>query len=308
MLGGRGGSFGHPKPLVAGDLGDSARQLGCRWSNEASTGLEDADSLVDVRAIGVNRIERDAAAGRVGERNAGANHELRNPISTRSRGHGVQRDQVRRDDAAQQEEARDAEPNALTARIDRLLEVLDQGIDLKRRVIEELRPTLLDNMGLTAAIRWQVDEVCGRAQLRCACHFPAQEPDVHETRPHAKAGEELHFGRAAAGVHIVQSALSRRLDVPTSQLGFQHAEPGSKLSLAEIAAGQPVAEGVDRRRSVGAEVGHDGERRRLIRIGEIDLQPCGGTHVRNTSEIGPLKLGKIEKKGAINRRVAIHFA
>jgi misacylated tRNA(Ala) deacylase len=47
---------------------------------------------------------------------------------------------------------------------------------------------------------------------------------------------------------------------------------------------------------------------RLIRIGEVDLQPCGGTHVRNTSEIGPLKLGKIEKKGAINRRVALLFA
>lgn len=47
---------------------------------------------------------------------------------------------------------------------------------------------------------------------------------------------------------------------------------------------------------------------RLIRIGDVDLQPCGGTHVRNTSEIGPLKLGKIEKKGAINRRVSVHFA
>lgn len=46
---------------------------------------------------------------------------------------------------------------------------------------------------------------------------------------------------------------------------------------------------------------------RLIRIGDVDLQPCGGTHVRNTSEIGPLKLGKIEKKGAINRRVALLF-
>jgi misacylated tRNA(Ala) deacylase len=47
---------------------------------------------------------------------------------------------------------------------------------------------------------------------------------------------------------------------------------------------------------------------RLIRIGNVDLQPCGGTHVRNTSEIGPLKLGKIEKKGAINRRVSVVFA
>jgi misacylated tRNA(Ala) deacylase len=47
---------------------------------------------------------------------------------------------------------------------------------------------------------------------------------------------------------------------------------------------------------------------RLIRIGDIDLQPCGGTHVATTSEIGPLKLGKIEKKGAQNRRVSLLFA
>jgi misacylated tRNA(Ala) deacylase len=33
---------------------------------------------------------------------------------------------------------------------------------------------------------------------------------------------------------------------------------------------------------------------RLIRIGDVDLQPCGGTHVRSTAEIGPLRIGKIE--------------
>ena len=46
---------------------------------------------------------------------------------------------------------------------------------------------------------------------------------------------------------------------------------------------------------------------RLIRIGEgsdqVDLQPCGGTHVARTAEIGPLRIGKIEKKGARNRRI-----
>jgi misacylated tRNA(Ala) deacylase len=47
---------------------------------------------------------------------------------------------------------------------------------------------------------------------------------------------------------------------------------------------------------------------RLVRIGDVDLQPCGGTHVANTREIGPLKLGKIEKKGAINRRITVYFA
>jgi misacylated tRNA(Ala) deacylase len=47
---------------------------------------------------------------------------------------------------------------------------------------------------------------------------------------------------------------------------------------------------------------------RLIRIGTVDLQPCGGTHVASTAEIGPLKLGKIEKKGVQNRRVHLLFA
>ena len=48
---------------------------------------------------------------------------------------------------------------------------------------------------------------------------------------------------------------------------------------------------------------------RLIRIGSgeatVDLQPCGGTHVRATAEIGRVSFGKIEKKGKQNRRVSI---
>ena len=47
---------------------------------------------------------------------------------------------------------------------------------------------------------------------------------------------------------------------------------------------------------------------RLIAVEGQDLQPCGGTHVRNTAEIGPVVVQKIEKKGRMNRRVAIAFA
>jgi misacylated tRNA(Ala) deacylase len=47
---------------------------------------------------------------------------------------------------------------------------------------------------------------------------------------------------------------------------------------------------------------------RLVRIGDIDLQPCGGTHVRSTAEIGRLIIGKVESKGRQNRRVRIRFA
>lgn len=44
---------------------------------------------------------------------------------------------------------------------------------------------------------------------------------------------------------------------------------------------------------------------RLVDIAGLDLQPCGGTHVRNTSEIGAVAVTAIEKKGKINRRVRI---
>ena len=50
---------------------------------------------------------------------------------------------------------------------------------------------------------------------------------------------------------------------------------------------------------------------RLVRIGteaeEIDLQPCGGTHVKSTIEIGRIRLGKVENKGKSNRRIHLHL-
>ncbi|HZO45824.1 MAG TPA: alanyl-tRNA editing protein [Xanthobacteraceae bacterium] len=47
---------------------------------------------------------------------------------------------------------------------------------------------------------------------------------------------------------------------------------------------------------------------RLIEIVGYDLQPCGGTHVRKTNEIGDVRVMQIEKKGKLNRRVRIAFA
>ena len=47
---------------------------------------------------------------------------------------------------------------------------------------------------------------------------------------------------------------------------------------------------------------------RLIEIANLDLQPCGGTHVRSTSEIGAVRVTQIEKKGKQNRRVRLALA
>lgn len=47
---------------------------------------------------------------------------------------------------------------------------------------------------------------------------------------------------------------------------------------------------------------------RLLRVHDVDLQPCGGTHVRNTAEIGAVRVAKIEKKSARTRRVVLEFS
>jgi signal transduction histidine kinase len=60
-------------------------------------------------------------------------------------------------------------------RFKRIHDSLSAGVDLKRRVVEELRPTLLDNMGLFSALRWQFKETCRRTGLRCTETFPAAE-------------------------------------------------------------------------------------------------------------------------------------
>ncbi len=69
---------------------------------------------------------------------------------------------------------------AIEQRFRRIQESLSAGVDLKRRVVEELRPTLLDNMGLYAALRWQFRETCRRSGLQSADR--SRSKNRHSTR------------------------------------------------------------------------------------------------------------------------------
>jgi misacylated tRNA(Ala) deacylase len=102
--------------------------------------------------------------------------------------------------------------------------------------------------------------------------------------------------------------------------------PGSSLDKAAIAArlneliaaGHPVtprwitdgelAAQPDLVRTMSVKPPTGGGRVRLMAIAGVDLQPCGGTHVANTAEIGPVAVAKIENKGRQNRRIIIAFA
>ncbi|WP_026385106.1 alanyl-tRNA editing protein [Achromobacter xylosoxidans] len=61
-------------------------------------------------------------------------------------------------------------------------------------------------------------------------------------------------------------------------------------------------------RTIGAAPPAGTERIRIIEIPGVDRQPCGGTHVANTGEIGAVTVTKIEKKSRTNRRVVVTFA
>lgn len=63
-------------------------------------------------------------------------------------------------------------------RLERTMALLDEGVTAKRRIIEELRPTLLDNLGLAAALKWLAADVCGRAEIG----YDVTVPDECELR------------------------------------------------------------------------------------------------------------------------------
>jgi signal transduction histidine kinase len=81
-------------------------------------------------------------------------------------------------DLAQLKNQIDLTKEDVRTRWERIQSTLSAGIDLKRRVIEQLRPSLLDNMGLIAAIKWQAEQVCSGAKLRLDASFPDEEPRI----------------------------------------------------------------------------------------------------------------------------------
>ncbi len=67
---------------------------------------------------------------------------------------------------------------ALAERLNRALDVLHQSVDIKRRIIQGLRPSMLDSLGLSAALRMHCEELSRRTELKCEADCPDDFPDV----------------------------------------------------------------------------------------------------------------------------------
>jgi signal transduction histidine kinase len=123
---------------------------------------------------------------------------------------------------------RDRDPE-VAAKLKRALAMLDEGVEMKRRIIEELRPTLLDNLGLASAIDWQVRQVCERAGLQCELNL--EDRDI-ELPPDVTIA--LYRIVQEAMTNIVKYAKARHVDVEL----LQNAE-GISLVLQDDGVGLP---------------------------------------------------------------------
>ena len=122
--------------------------------------------------------------------------------------------------------------------------------------------------------------------------------------PGAVTGGQVSDGRGRLDFDVPGSSLDKEAITRRLNDGIAEAHPVAARWIAdeELAAKPELV------RTMSVKPPKGMGRVRLMEIAGVDLQPCGGTHVRNTAEIGPVVVTKIENKGKQNRRVILAFA
>jgi signal transduction histidine kinase len=168
---------------------------------------------------------------------------------------------------------------AIEQRFKRIHESLSAGVDLKRRVVEELRPTLLDNMGLFTALRWQFKETCRRTGLRCSETIPEVELKFHPD--------------AAIGIfRVAQEALTNVLkhaEARSADLTIEINEEALLLRISDDGKGIPAS-----RLQTATSHGLAAMRHRITALGGtwvISSPSAGGTIVTALIPLGRMLLG-----------------
>jgi len=149
---------------------------------------------------------------------------------------------------------------------------------------------------VTAAIDWEVRHRLMR--IHTCLHLLSSVVEYPVT------GGQISDGRGRLDfdmpeMTVEKEAITARLNELTAE---SHPVTVDWISDDELAAQPDLV----RTMSVKPPMGQG--RIRLIDVDGCDLQPCGGTHVANTSEIGTVRVRKIEKKGRKNRRISIEFS
>ena len=149
---------------------------------------------------------------------------------------------------------------------------------------------------VTAVIDWPTRHA--RMRMHTALHL------LSAVLPYPVTGGSIGEAESRLDFDIPEAGLDK--DAITQKLAEMVAADAAVISRwitdAELAANP----GLIKTMSVKPPMGTG--RVRLIEITGLDLQPCGGTHVRSTGEIGAVRVTQVEKKGKQNRRVRIALA
>jgi misacylated tRNA(Ala) deacylase len=156
-------------------------------------------------------------------------------------------------------------------------------------------PALEPGDAVKAAIDW--DKRYARMRMHTALHL------LSAVLPYAVTGGSVGDAEGRLDFDIPDAGLDKdAITAKVAEMVAADAAVSSRwISDAELEANP----GLVKTMSVQPPLGTG--RVRLIEIAGLDLQPCGGTHVRATAEIGAVRVTQIEKKGKQNRRVRIAF-
>ena len=173
--------------------------------------------------------------------------------------------------------------------------VKSTGSGLHLHVPAEGAPVLAAGDRVMAAIDW--DRRFAHMRMHSALHLLCAVVEGGVT------GGSIGAGKSRLDFDLPDTSLDKeRIAADLNRLVAEdHPMDAQWITEEELAANPDLV----RTMSVKPPVGSG--RVRLMEIPGVDLQPCGGTHVRRTGEIGRLRVGKIENKGRHNRRVNIHL-
>ena len=156
-------------------------------------------------------------------------------------------------------------------------------------------PALTIGDAVTAVIDW--DKRYARMRMHTALHL------LSAVLPYAVTGGSVGHEEGRLDFDIPDAGLDKDdITAKVAAMIASNAAVSSRWISDDELAANP---GLVKTMSVKPPMGTG--RVRLIEIAGLDLQPCGGTHVRGTQEIGAVRVTQIEKKGKQNRRVRLAF-
>ena len=174
--------------------------------------------------------------------------------------------------------------------------VKDRDAGAHLHVPEDSAPTLSVGDPVTAELDW--DRRYQHMRMHSALHLLCATIDGGVT------GGQIGSEKSRLDFDLQDTALDKEAITARLNELVQEGHPLSHrwISDEEMAANEDLV------RTMSVKPPSGAGRVRLMEIaGGVDLQPCGGTHVANTAEIGELRVGKIENKGKHNRRVNVHL-